>query len=453
MAKRTAATATTNGQTQGASAKARSDRAKSALPLGPLVKALLKLAYRARRPLLLEGPTGIGKSEIVAQTAEELGVSYQVLDLSLLEPPDLVGLPIIENNRTSFAAPLALPQDGVGILMLEELNRAERYIQQPALQLLTARRLHQYVLPPGWTTCAAINPEHDEYQVTPLDPALRSRFLNVIVRADRSEWLNWARARQLHPAVLELATEHDRILEEVPPRTWTYVSQVLQSMTSAEAADQRLLHATLAGYLPIAWGEVLAAKLESFAGREGVDVTGMLRDYHEAQPLRDSIAELVAQGRTDALEQIALRVLDVIGSPEIARLIGRNEFRLESFERLLADLPGDFREQLQDEFSRQMAALPLLNFRADDVLARDYPGSPLSTRIRQLAADPAKRHRVRLMVHAVCRCLEQHPRIFELRRNQGSLTSLSLFLQHVATHGDPLREAARKLELELKSPL
>ena len=57
--------------------------------------------------------------------------------------------------------------------MLEELNRAERYIQQPALQLLTARRLHEYELPPGWSTVAAINPEDGEYQVTPLDPALR----------------------------------------------------------------------------------------------------------------------------------------------------------------------------------------------------------------------------------------------------------------------------------------
>jgi hypothetical protein len=43
--------------------------------------------------------------------------------------------------------------------MLEELNRAERYIQQPALQLLTARRLHEYTLPPGWVCFAAVNPE------------------------------------------------------------------------------------------------------------------------------------------------------------------------------------------------------------------------------------------------------------------------------------------------------
>jgi MoxR-like ATPase len=41
--------------------------------------------------VLLEGPTGIGKSELVRQTADELGIGFAVLDLSLLEPPDLVG--------------------------------------------------------------------------------------------------------------------------------------------------------------------------------------------------------------------------------------------------------------------------------------------------------------------------------------------------------------------------
>ncbi|MEY4179581.1 MAG: hypothetical protein RLY70_3155 [Planctomycetota bacterium] len=432
-------------------AASRSSGSRAALPLGPLVKSVVKLAYRARRPVLLEGPTGIGKSELIAQVAEELGLAYQVLDLSLLEPPDLVGLPVIENNRTSFAAPLALPQDGVGILMLEELNRAERYIQQPALQLLTARRLHQYQLPDGWMTCAAINPEHDEYQVTPLDPALRSRFLNIAVRADRVEWLAWAHAHSLHPAVLELAGEQDRFLEDVPPRTWTYVSQVLQAMSPGEIGEPRLLHAMLCGYLPTAWSEALAAKLESLVGRGGLDVAAMLRSYHEDAGLRQSVAELVSQGKTDALEMIWLRVHEVVSGPEIARLIGRNEFRLEAFERLLQDLPGDFRERLQDEFSQQLSALPLVHFRADDAIARDYPGSPLSTRIRQLAADPAKRHRVRLMAFAVCRHLEQHPKVFELRRNNSAMLSLGVFLQHVEPFAGPLRELARKLELEVKS--
>src|SRR6201989_1410700 len=114
------------------------DASAEALPLGPRVEPILEVAYRARRPVLLEGATGIGKSELVAQLARKLGIAHTVLDLSLLEPPDLVGLPVIEDGRTRYALPRFLPRDGAGILMLEELNRAERYIQQPALQLLTA---------------------------------------------------------------------------------------------------------------------------------------------------------------------------------------------------------------------------------------------------------------------------------------------------------------------------
>ena len=67
----------------------KSDKKTVALPLGPLVKDVLKIAYRARRPVLLEGPTGIGKSEIVAQVAAELGIGRVVLDPGIGEgrPP------------------------------------------------------------------------------------------------------------------------------------------------------------------------------------------------------------------------------------------------------------------------------------------------------------------------------------------------------------------------------
>ncbi len=118
-------------------------------------------------------------------------------------PPDLVGLPTIKDGRTEYALPHVLPKGGAGILLLEELNRAERYIQQPALQLLSARRLHEYVLPAGWVCVATVNPQTAEYHVTALDKALRARFLQVSVRADRASWLAWAQtAERLHPGVV-----------------------------------------------------------------------------------------------------------------------------------------------------------------------------------------------------------------------------------------------------------
>ena len=126
---------------------------RTPVPVGPRLEAVLEIAYRARRPVLLEGPTGVGKSQVIQQVARKLGIEAEILDLSLLEPSDLVGLPVIADGRTIYARPRFLPSGGAGILLLEELNRAERYVQQPALQLLSARRLHDYVPPtagPPW---------------------------------------------------------------------------------------------------------------------------------------------------------------------------------------------------------------------------------------------------------------------------------------------------------------
>ncbi|MFS8070834.1 MAG: AAA family ATPase, partial [Byssovorax sp.] len=237
------------------------------IPVGPRLEAVLELAYRARRPVLLEGPTGIGKSDIVRHVAARLGISTVVLDLSLLEPPDLVGLPVIQDGRTAYAVPQALPKDGAGILMLEELNRAERYIQQPALQLLTARRLHEYELPPGWVCFAAINPETAEYQVTALDRALRARFLEISVRADRAAWLAWAQVSGVHPGVVALAQAHERIFEEIPPRTWTYAAHVLAALRPEDLENGALLRDALGGYLPPPWVESLLATRAGWAQR------------------------------------------------------------------------------------------------------------------------------------------------------------------------------------------
>src|SRR6185437_6445936 len=93
------------------------------ISVGPHLEKILEVAYRARRAVLLEGETGIGKSEIVRAAAARLGIGIACLDLSLLEPPDLVGLPTIAGGRTVYAAPSALPLEGAGILLLEELNR------------------------------------------------------------------------------------------------------------------------------------------------------------------------------------------------------------------------------------------------------------------------------------------------------------------------------------------
>ena len=417
-----------------------------AIPVGPRLMAVLEVAYRARQPVLLEGPTGIGKSEVVAQLARTLGVRHMVLDLSLLEPPDLVGLPRIQGDRTGYAAPEALPAGGEGILLLEELNRAERYIQQPALQLLTARRLHQYELPPGWSTMAAINPEDGDYQVTPLDPALRTRFMNLRVLASRGAWLQWAEGGGVHPAVLKLARLHDRILDDVSPRNWTYASNVLKALSPAEIHDTPLVRDSLGGYLPAAWVDLLIRERDEGAFAAGLDAYALLHSYHREPDLQAAVREQGDEGRLDRLEQTGHQLMSVLRGPELALLISRGEVDLAAFEALVADLPGDLRETLSEAFGDNPAAASLLDVTPRDVL-KGYPGSHNKRKVDGWMRGP--RHRARALLTALAGQIRAERDPNRLRRDNSARLGLGAFLEQIGIDlGDPLVQALRSQHID-----
>jgi hypothetical protein len=394
---------------------------------------VLELAYRARRPVLLEGPTGIGKSEVVRQVADRLGVATVVLDLSLLEPPDLVGLPVVHEGRTTYAPPAVLPAGGAGILMLEELNRAERYIQQPALQLLTARRLHEYELPGGWVCFAAVNPESADYQVTPLDRALRARFLSVAVRADRSAWLAWAQTHGVHPAVVALAQAHERILDDVPPRSWTYVSEILTALRPEELSDGVLLRDALGGYLPPAWVESLLAGKDTWAGKVKLDVRALLASFAPGTEAAAEIAGFRERGQTDRLDELTERLVRLLAGPEAGVLVAQKEISLPAFEALCAELPGDHRERLQEALGGNPTATSLVDL-SPAALLQNYPGSAAEKTILAWQKNPLYHHRVGLAVTALRAHLERQVRVAEIKKSNVVRACLGQLLPQLPEH-------------------
>ena len=370
------------------------------LPLGPRVERVLSVAYAARRPVLLEGHTGIGKSAIVDSVTKRLGVQLVVLDLSLLEPPDLVGIPFLEGGRTVHGRPRVLPSEGAGILLLEELNRAERYMQQPALQLLTARRLHDYELPSGWVCFAATNPDDGVYQTNPLDPALRARFLTIGVHVDRYAWLDWAKTAGVHDAVISLVTTHDRCLDDVPPRTWTYVSDVLRALPPGDRADLELAREIVAGYLPRAWADTLVRVLDRRGGELEFRVLDLLGRYDRDASLRRHVRALVSRGRTDEIDEVAHRLRGALSSPKAGAMIDTDELTLSSFEALLADLPGDTRELLQEAIGSNPTATKLIEIDPAAFLEGTAEEDDVDL-LATWAAEPEHAHRAALAVTAI----------------------------------------------------
>lgn len=315
--------------------------------VGRPVMDLVKLCYKADLPLLLVGTHGIGKSEALEGAAKELNIDYICRDLSLMEPPDLVGLPKAEGSVTKYLPPSFLPSAGKGLLVFEELNRCERFMRGPCLQLLTARCLNDYVLPPGWVPAAAINPPEEGYDVQELDTALMSRFVVMQVEADQQEWLAWARSHNIHPGVTEYVASDVEIFDnsKSTPRAWKYVSDLLKAKGQAQVSKEAL-RVALAGLL----GNKRAAAFLSFLGTRvrPVTVEEILSNYdcHRAD-----IQGWIQAGKLDLLKSTLLAIKKHLQPKANYDEVRASRKQWRNVGAFLRDLPGDLRKQFEKFFT------------------------------------------------------------------------------------------------------
>ena len=311
---------------------------------GQAVIDAIKLAYAAGKPVLLEGRHGVGKSQLIEQAADELGISCITRDLSLMEPPDLIGLPVQDNGRTRYSPPSFLPDDGKGLLVFEELNRSEKYMMAPCLQLLTARTLNDYNLPKGWLCVAAINPASDGYDTSQLDPALLSRFVRIEIVPCVKSWIAWGTDSGVHPAVLRFVSQTPDIFaaSESNPRSWAYVSDVLRAYQSIGLTDENLLLVTLAGVI----GDSLATAFvqASLREEEAIPAGAILKEYEKA---RTVVRQWVKVKRMDLLNStvhgvmVALQNVDTASDVASGATMGRN------LGQFINDLPADLGKKLK----------------------------------------------------------------------------------------------------------
>ena len=75
-------------------------------------KAILA-AFKAKRPIFLWGPPGIGKSECVEEITDELGGFMVDLRMAQMEPTDIRGIPYFnkEISKMDWAEPVDLPSE------------------------------------------------------------------------------------------------------------------------------------------------------------------------------------------------------------------------------------------------------------------------------------------------------------------------------------------------------
>jgi MoxR-like ATPase len=321
------------------------------VPVGPELINAIALACQANKPILLSGPTGVGKSECLAQAAKSSGMEFIVRDLSLMEAPDLAGLPIIKKNQMSYAAPSFLPRSGKGLMVFEELNRAPRHTRVPCLQLLTARRLNDYELPDGWRLAAAINPDEDGYNVESMDKALMARFITMHVVADKKSWLAWADRNGIHHAVRQYVRSTRKIFDSPGsnPRAWAAVSSVLSAVeASTKKFSRNTLLVNVAG---LVGNELAGAFLRTYRNQTVADVPSVEQVLGSYRDVVDRIRKAAKAGNSSFLDSLCHAVLLYLQDPTNEAMARSDKNTVKNLQLLLTDLPAEFRTRLKKSHS------------------------------------------------------------------------------------------------------
>lgn len=171
-----------------------------------------------QRPVLLMGPPGIGKTQIMEQIASECGIGLVSYTITHHTRQSAVGLPMIkteefdgneysvtEYTMSEIIAGVykAIKEQGhrEGILFIDEINCVSETLIPTMLQFLQCKTFGNQKVPEGWIIVAAGNPPEFNRSVREFDMVTYDRLRLINIDADLEVWREYAREREIHNAI------------------------------------------------------------------------------------------------------------------------------------------------------------------------------------------------------------------------------------------------------------
>lgn len=172
-----------------------------------------------QRPVLLIGPPGVGKTQIMEQISQECQVGLVSYTITHHTRQSAIGLPYIEekvydSRRYSVteytmseivgAIYDKMEQTGLreGILFIDEINCVSETLAPTMLQFLQCKTFGNHSIPEGWVIVAAGNPPEYNKSVREFDIVTLDRIKLIYVEPDFGVWKEYAAQVNIHPAIL-----------------------------------------------------------------------------------------------------------------------------------------------------------------------------------------------------------------------------------------------------------
>jgi hypothetical protein len=168
----------------------------------------LVTAFKHRRQVLVKGPPGGGKSDIVSQAVQEVQADFLIEHPAVADPTDYKGMPAVLANGTAEFLPFGdlnrlIQAQRPLVCFLDDIGQAAPAVQAALMQLLLARRVNGHKISDHIVFCGATNDTKHTAGVAGMLEPVKSRWHSIVeLEVSVDDWCAWALANNMPPELI-----------------------------------------------------------------------------------------------------------------------------------------------------------------------------------------------------------------------------------------------------------